>query len=837
MIDSPLTWHLAAPIAAIVLAAGCAGSGSTAGAGVSPAASNAAAADTTGANCAADYPSEEVRAAWRSRVEAAQAMTDTAAQRDSMIRLVQEALGPSIEVRGAGNSVPSQTSPADYAPAPVVNFDIHLGAKRSSATSYYFTSGDTSYVVLGPESLNPAGQNRTQNMAHHELFHALNHFSDSRPVLDREVEVWTDIFVKTFHDAYPYKMLWTPLVTSYEGATPAEQQVALHRLVQYYRKGPQGAISVRCAAEVRFEYEEWLRRRMRDSTTASRKLIKDLQVAFDLKPLPADSVTSARAAVATQAAPARAAAPARPRPVVHKVWAGDLTGDKRAEVATWDGTSKRLAIWDYSGAAPREIASRELESYPTNVTIADVDGNGRGDLILSEGLASYNPATGPQTDITVRVYPSVGSGTWEFTEVFRAASERPSVTSLEVVNLDADPEKEILITYMSSKFQADLAVAHRSGIAWTVENQGRVRMGMHVAAGDVLRQQRPQLVVGRPYGDYGTPPEDTVPTGDAFVLQGTTRIALPVVRGVSSVAVGDVDGDRAADILVGDGWHRDFGKVARARLALVRRAQAKWNYDLIEDIPNAVRVEQIVLADLNQDRQQEVLVWASRRLMLEGYVRLYERTPRGWRGTTLSDSVQGFAVGDFAGNGRPQVIFAGPQPRMLALDLATIKWDAQLAEAVDTRKADPASLVGKPAPEIFATSWVGGKPVTLADLKGKVVLIDFWATWCKPCIEAFPTMREWQTRFGSDDFVILGMTNHSQQTTTDVRNFLAKRPLPWVVPIDSTNRTHLAYGTGNLPHQVLIDRQGIVHAFYTGAGETLDAVAQDIEKLIGQARP
>ena len=65
-------------------------------------------------------------------------------------------------------------------------------------------------------------------------------------------------------------------------------------------------------------------------------------------------------------------------------------------------------------------------------------------------------------------------------------------------------------------------------------------------------------------------------------------------------------------------------------------------------------------------------------------------------------------------------------------------------------------MIGKPAPEIEGKD-IDGKAVRLADLKGKVVLVDFWATWCPPCVASFPTFRQLSREYKDRGFVILGV--------------------------------------------------------------------------------
>jgi hypothetical protein len=253
--------------------------GACAGAQMPSAAAPAAAADV---KCPVGYPDSAQLAHWKERVEAAQAMTDSIQKRDAMVELVREALGPDVDVRLAGNVSPMLPHPDDYVPFPAVNFDMNLGDKRDSSTAYYFSVGGTAYVILGPGALHIRGPITTQHNAAHENYHARHHIGDSRPMLDRELEVWTHVFTTTFHHDYPYRMLWNPLISSYEGASPAEQQITLHTLLNYYNSPPQAVINPACVPDLRSEFAGWVSRRINDERTVWKKLVNDLNEELQL---------------------------------------------------------------------------------------------------------------------------------------------------------------------------------------------------------------------------------------------------------------------------------------------------------------------------------------------------------------------------------------------------------------------------------------------------------------------------------------------------------------------------------------------------------------------------
>ncbi len=536
---------------------------------------------------------------------------------------------------------------------------------------------------------------------------------------------------------------------------------------------------------------------------------------------------------ATPAATPTAQVPARVPMTRYTMTAGDVTGDSVAETITYDTDSKALRVFSHTAGAPVQTMAIVVKDVVTQMKVADLDGDGRGELIAGEGLMGYNVKDAPQVDVSIKIYRPREKGDWSPTEIYRKASERPEVTSLQVRDVDGDGRQDILFAYFESKYITDIRLAKESAGAWSVSELPAIRMGPHVDAGDVLGTGKPAIVVGRPYGDPPDP-KSTTAIGDAFILQGETRIPLPVTRGVSAVAVGNVDGAPGDEIVVSDGWHSNYGKLARCRLGLISRQANAWKYELIEDLEGHMRFEEIDVVDLTGDGKPEIVGRAARSNTLGGSIRVYERTASGWRGMTAAQLTQAYAAGDFDGDGRNELVFGGQLPVPFSLGARTApSWDTALGPAVETRDVDASSLVGKPAPALQVTEWIGSPPQPLASLRGKVVMLDYWATWCGPCIAMYPEMRQWLQEFGPQGFVILGITNHSQQTSAEVRRFYERNKLPWPVAIDPTNATHRDYGVSPIPHTFLIDRQGAVRFSHVGGGD-LSGIKAKLRELLAE---
>jgi thiol-disulfide isomerase/thioredoxin len=99
-----------------------------------------------------------------------------------------------------------------------------------------------------------------------------------------------------------------------------------------------------------------------------------------------------------------------------------------------------------------------------------------------------------------------------------------------------------------------------------------------------------------------------------------------------------------------------------------------------------------------------------------------------------------------------------------------------------------------------------GRPFASTDLRGKVVLINFWATWCGPCKEEMPALERLQQRFGDRNFALIAVTTDLQ--TSAIADFARGLGLSFPILLDDTNDMSAAYGIRGLPTTVLIDRQG-----------------------------
>jgi thiol-disulfide isomerase/thioredoxin len=142
------------------------------------------------------------------------------------------------------------------------------------------------------------------------------------------------------------------------------------------------------------------------------------------------------------------------------------------------------------------------------------------------------------------------------------------------------------------------------------------------------------------------------------------------------------------------------------------------------------------------------------------------------------------------------------------------------------------NLVGAPAPAWSNVTALSGAPGSVAALKGKVTLIDFWASWCGPCRMVAPRLGALRDRYGAQGLAVVGITT-DEATLAATTAERTKMRYPSVV--DGAGETSRAYGITGLPTLVLIDRAGIVRDVSIGFDPSGDARLEGmIKKLLAE---
>jgi cytochrome c biogenesis protein CcmG/thiol:disulfide interchange protein DsbE len=151
-----------------------------------------------------------------------------------------------------------------------------------------------------------------------------------------------------------------------------------------------------------------------------------------------------------------------------------------------------------------------------------------------------------------------------------------------------------------------------------------------------------------------------------------------------------------------------------------------------------------------------------------------------------------------------------------------------LALAVAAALAEPAYAIdaGQAAPT-FSLPTAKGDAVNLDKLRGKVVYVDFWASWCGPCRRSFPWMAEMQQKYGPKGLVVVAVNVDKKRS--DAERFLEKTPASFTVVYDEAGTTPAAYAVKGMPSSYLIDGTGKVTFVERGF---LDEHKADLEQRI-----
>ncbi len=149
-------------------------------------------------------------------------------------------------------------------------------------------------------------------------------------------------------------------------------------------------------------------------------------------------------------------------------------------------------------------------------------------------------------------------------------------------------------------------------------------------------------------------------------------------------------------------------------------------------------------------------------------------------------------------------------------------------------------LLHEKAPS-FQLKDLQGASHSLDEMKGKVVLLDFWATWCAPCIKSFPAMQEIQELYANEDDVVFWYINSLEaegRTDKFILNFLAQRGLDLFVLRDTATDESVAgiFGITGLPAKIIINKSGKISYMDAGYSGSAEAFISHVVKYIEEAR-
>lgn len=141
-------------------------------------------------------------------------------------------------------------------------------------------------------------------------------------------------------------------------------------------------------------------------------------------------------------------------------------------------------------------------------------------------------------------------------------------------------------------------------------------------------------------------------------------------------------------------------------------------------------------------------------------------------------------------------------------------------------------LEGTRPTNIEAAEWIGTAPAKLRDLRGKVVVVDFWATWCGPCVRAIPKNIEMVKAHADDGLVFIGV--HDARRGWDRADTMVKSTgINYPVALDKDGKSAKAFNLSFWPTYVVIDREGVIR----GAGLTPSKVKDAVAKLLAEPVP
>lgn len=142
--------------------------------------------------------------------------------------------------------------------------------------------------------------------------------------------------------------------------------------------------------------------------------------------------------------------------------------------------------------------------------------------------------------------------------------------------------------------------------------------------------------------------------------------------------------------------------------------------------------------------------------------------------------------------------------------------------------------IGQAAPD-FVLADLDGNPLRLSDLRGRPVIVNFWASWCGPCVEEFPLIRAAAERHATEDLAVVGIVYRDNSEAA--RRFMSRMGAPWPAAMDPGEQVAQAFGIYGPPETFFIDANGVVRGRQIGQLSASDLERQLAQVLAYSAQP
>lgn len=201
-----------------------------------------------------------------------------------------------------------------------------------------------------------------------------------------------------------------------------------------------------------------------------------------------------------------------------------------------------------------------------------------------------------------------------------------------------------------------------------------------------------------------------------------------------------------------------------------------------------------------------------------------------------------YAKGQFNVEGTLKQLYADLNGSLQGYERFNAGLQEELAQSVRDHIKEMETF--KPAPD-FELLNLKGEKVSLASLKGKVIVLDFWATWCQPCIRSFPGMKAAQEMYNKDkevQFLFINTWERDKEYKNNVASFIEKNQYPFEVLFDDQKDPETGQvlaaklGVTGIPAKFIIDKEGNIRYFLTGSTPNVDYIKMEMKELIEAAK-